>query len=303
MPELKSTNVDTLEEYTHVVHQLGTASENPRWYRGCREARHSLLPGLYRHPSITVVDDLLDVERDLLGWFAIRSLPYLTRDCRTSWDRLFLMQHYRVPTRLLDWTESPFTALYFAVRGTTPDPTGDAVVWTLAPTEWNAKVFARTGLPRTLMSPGDADPDGLLEGYSPDKKVPSVLPAAIHGAHNNPRIVAQRGTFVIFGRDPRPMEQIYTTGDFPADVLSKVVIPTAKRASMLKSLSAIGVTDSLVFPDLEGLAREARQRFGLGIALVSNFKGYTQLGAYDQVALLLSSVGVGAAAADYALAT
>lgn len=49
-----------------------------------------------------------------------------------SW--LFLMQHYRLPTRLLDWSESPLVALFFAVEEEAQD-CSDAAIWALEPTE------------------------------------------------------------------------------------------------------------------------------------------------------------------------
>jgi hypothetical protein len=47
--------------------------------------------------------------------FRQRTIPLHSRDLSDEWDALFFMQHYGVPTRLLDWTENPFIAFYFAV--------------------------------------------------------------------------------------------------------------------------------------------------------------------------------------------
>ena len=198
----------------------------------------------------------------MLAWFTLRSVPYLTHELSGSWDRLFLMQHYWMPTRLLDWTENPFIALYFALRGSRSEPSDKAAaVWILRPEHWNARVFQRTAQQPSLFSPREGDPDGLLDGYEPGKAVPSNLPVAIYGSYNNPRIVAQRGTFVIFGRETRPMEELYGTEGFSDGILSKLEMPRETSPEILRSLLAIGVTDSVVFPDLEGLAKEARHRF------------------------------------------
>lgn len=69
------------------------------------------------------------------------------------WDKIFVMQHYGVPTRLLDWSENPFIGMYFAVTGKDFKATGpfpgrvltfkkDAAVWLLDPIKWNRKVLS-----------------------------------------------------------------------------------------------------------------------------------------------------------------
>jgi hypothetical protein len=90
-------------------------------------------------------------------------------------------------------------------------------------------------------------------------------PVAIYGTHNSYRIVAQRGVFVIFGKSLLPMEETYQALRFPEDTLTKISIPQGKIGGLMKSLSDIGITDSVVFPDLDGLAKETKRSFGFKI--------------------------------------
>jgi FRG domain len=47
---------------------------------------------------------------------------------RGPWTLLFWMQHYGIPTRLLDWTRSFGTALFFALNSAEP-PEDSCCVW------------------------------------------------------------------------------------------------------------------------------------------------------------------------------
>ena len=85
----------------------------------------------------------------------------------------------------------------------------------------------------------------------------------MYGSYNSPRIVAQRGTFMVFGSDLHPMETVKDNTTSISDaVLSKLLIPGNGVAGVLKALTSIGYTDSVIFPDLDGLAREIKRGFG-----------------------------------------
>ena len=88
-----------------------------------------------------------------------------------------------------------------------------------------------------------------------------LLPLAIHGVHNSQRIVAQRGSFTIFGRDTTALNQSANLSG-PNGVIKQVRIVAAAKKEMLADLNNIGVADSVVYPDLDGLGREIRNRRG-----------------------------------------
>jgi hypothetical protein len=84
----------------------------------------------------------------------------------------------------------------------------------------------------------------------------------IYGTYNSPRIVAQRGGFALFGQGTEPMEEIFKQDKFPSNILTKIVIEKDKVDDIRESLFRKGFTESVVFPDLDGLAKEIRRLFG-----------------------------------------
>lgn len=257
----------SLAEFTTIVDTVRQTTTHPIWFRGIGSENYKLIPSLYRHPVKNQTEELIELEAELLTRFRHRSIPYQDRPIDDEWERLFMMQHFGVPTRLLDWSENPFIALYFAVTSAEQNMRGgafteNAAIWILNTQVWNSKVLSPYWRGRIL-----AVPDAPLEAYAPgiDLGKLSELPVAIAGLYNSPRIVAQRGAFTIFGHKNAPMEDIFDTNGFPPEALIKILLPTANLLALRESLFGIGYADSMIYPDLPGLAKEMKRCFGFGV--------------------------------------
>lgn len=230
------------------------------WYRGCNNSSYKLEPTLYRHKTKKQISEIADLETEVTTRFVQRSLPFLQRTLVNDWDKLFLMQHYGVPTRLLDWSENPFVAIYFALAGNQNAKKTDASFWMCDPIAWN-----RSALSHLSFGGGILDESSqFVRPYAPGGKFDQIpmLPIMIYGTYNSPRIVAQRGGFALFGQGTDPMESVFQSKDFPTNTLRKVVIEKDHLEGIRQSLFRKGFSESVVFPDLEGLAKEIRREFG-----------------------------------------
>jgi hypothetical protein len=261
----------SLPEYLEIIEKKQGQVEYSLWYRGCGSKEYSLLPSLYRHKKANTSEKLAALERQLMTRFKQKSLPYLTRSLTDDWDNLFFMQHYGIPTRLLDWTENPLTALHFALMDARSEITKhgktiykkDACVWILDPVKWNKHALRHQSFDGGPLTPGDE----ALQVYKPTPTFAAMNnhPVALYGAHNSPRIVAQQGVFTIFGQNNLPMEKVYGRESFPIGSLVRVSLSRSVIPKMRASLLNHGITESVVFPDLEGLSHELKRVFGFEV--------------------------------------
>jgi len=257
--DINVINPKNLSELLESIEEFQSKSEIS-WYRGCRNKAHSLKPSLYRHSKKTNISDISTLENDLTTRFVQRSLPFLQRGLSDEWDKIFLMQHYGVPTRLLDWSENPFVSIYFALVSAQEPAKTDACLWMCDPISWNRAALDHISYKGGVLDPGNT----AIRAYAPGAPVNEMPmpPIMIYGSYNSPRIVAQRGGFALFGQSTESMEKNYSAEKFPEEILTKIVISHDQIESMRASLFRKGFTESVVFPDLDGLARELRRVFG-----------------------------------------
>lgn len=263
MPDIVTHSPGSFSEIMQLVETF-QGGHDTSWYRGVGNVEHSLTPTIFRHPKHKTIEKIHEVETELASVFEQRSPPFVSQAFKNVWERMFYMQHYGIPTRLLDWTESPFIALYFALtsceRTKSGKPKNDAAVWMLDPVLWN-----RGALSDISFNGGILDPNReQVKSYSPEADLDERknLPIMIYGTHNSPRIVAQRGMFALFGKSIDAMEKSFSDNPFAAGALHKIIINKDIRDTVAHSLFRKGVSDSTIYPDLHGLSLELRRSFG-----------------------------------------
>lgn len=251
-----------VEGLVGLVDELVARPDQPvTWYRGQGCATRKLEPSLVRRLRTLDVEptaaDVLRMEKRLLTRFRQRSLPFWPAGYpMNDWEHLFAMQHYRLPTRLLDWTRSALVAAYFALDH---DPercecgTGscEPVVWALNPIMLNQRNPRLQGIHPGILATSDPDVDQWAPKVDVSRFAPD--PVAMYGAYNNERITAQQGSFTVAGSGMLPLEEVLASGGDNDGVLVKFVL-TGARASIRRELQVLGVSLSTVYPGLEQAA-------------------------------------------------
>jgi hypothetical protein len=170
-----------------------------------------------------------------------------------DFEWLALMQHHGAPTRLLDFTWSPYVAAFFALERAT----GVAAVWALNPAEVSSGALRRSSSRgrKAIASPAmDPRRPGNFARYflKGDREFlwlgePDLM---------NRRLIAQSGTFVLPGVLDKPMEEISRRYRDPEKMMAKFILPAARvRETGLRELYRMNITYATLFPDLDGLAR------------------------------------------------
>lgn len=236
---------DFLGQIREAKNQLG--APETLWYRGHPNSKFYLLASLLRYKNG------LDKEQQLFGDFK-RFSDRILRRKESDWETLFDMQHYGVPTRLLDWSETFGVALFFAATyNQSHHPSADAAIYLLDPIALNRL----SGISSIYHVPRDEAKFDYRKIYWDHNPFAPIAPIAIEPLFSNDRMLAQRGMFTVHHDKIDPLEDAFPTA------IKKVVIPNALIPACLEFLELSNLNMFSVFPDLAGLADYLANTSGL----------------------------------------
>jgi hypothetical protein len=186
-----------------------------------------------------------------------------------DWTWYCMIQHFSAPTRLLDWSDGALMALHFAVNGQdVPDSPRVFVLDSYALDKKleqdhqvrDAKKAWRRYLKRyrksrrwqcdwydtylPLWTNKERHKEGLELPACPMLDDPDIITR---------RLAAQRSRFMLFGRDPAWLRNRHSTNELP---IVEIRIRNYYVEQIRLELRDAGITESVIYPDLDGLGRE-----------------------------------------------
>lgn len=257
MAQTRSVVETTVSSWASLLEELYRESWDPALqrhrspfvYRGMPDAASDLRPSLMRLAGEREVSKL---EGHLLRNFR----KYAHADSAAGdaiWNWLALAAHHGLPTRLLDWTYSPFVALHFATADISQYDR-DAVIWCVNHGETNRR------LPRELRKELDTEGSNVftvdilnnvarslqeLERLSSEPFVVFLEPPSL-----DDRIVNQ---FALFSLMSTPTQAVDVWFASHGDVARRIVVPSALKWEVRDKLDQAGITERVLFPGLDGL--------------------------------------------------
>lgn len=212
-------------------------------WRGQRDSKWKLESSLDR-----VLKRKLRSEREKFAKEHLENFKYSARGRRGKNPQLFddenswwaLGQHFGLATPLLDWTESPFVALYFAMEKPEKSSTGKRAVWAFGRFESKNKE---------------------IEKNWDSEERPPIIERIKPLQDENDRLVSQSG---LFTRTPLSMpidnwvEENYK--GYNRGILIKYTMPEDDRLDCLRTLNRMNINHLTLFPDLFGSGEHCNKR-------------------------------------------
>lgn len=253
------------------------------FFRGHSNKDYKLEPYIYR-------DEIIKHEHIIFKELLLRC-PQDFEHCKTTFEFLVKMQHYSLPTRLLDITTNPLIALYFACQSKSKND-AELIIFKVPKSTIkyydSDTVSILSNLSRISCDfsiPGHIDThllflddgyDEMCEEFNSQHYVkklvyeiqsekphfePRIEPyvlsevLCVKPRMDNQRVIRQDSAFFLFGTDGLKKDKPAKLND--SLILTKdrkIIIPNSDKERIIGQLEILGITEATIFPEIEKVA-------------------------------------------------
>lgn len=281
--DVKIVKVSNFKDFIKILNEIRPDYEKneTQYYRGVSNINNINVPSLFRRKRHQEMEDVLyqqlvlNCPSDFSGYY-------------NRIERLVAMQHYGLPTRLLDITENPLVALYFACISN-HNLDGEVVVYRFSQKQLKYSMSDRVSILSALPVLSHEDRVALAEIETGDEEVserPEALDRLLHEikiekpafmdrihlgdlfeqvpilpSKSNPRIMKQEGAFILYGllkkkQHNRSHRYVNKNGEM---LVLKIAHQSKKE--ILEQLKRIGINHANLFPEIDEVAKYLRDKF------------------------------------------
>lgn len=262
---------------------LDEGSSERLFFRGQCNANWDIRPSIFR-------DSLISIEEEMIEK-AISRVPDEFLNCNSAFDELTKLQHYGLPTRLLDVTMNPLVALYFACCSkdkSKEDEESKGVVYygsAYAKHCTDVDVVILSSLAKMKITRYTTLYD-IKEALGLHDKNPERLIHTIQGSlfvmpkYSNNRLVSQNGAFMLVGAisidentqnvwKSKVQKSVHNMDSFFKP--ERIVIPEECKDQILSELDLLNINEASLFPELEHQMSHIKRAGAQNIEAVPEF--------------------------------